>query len=100
MGAEAETVEITKRGISVPWALVLTLFGIAGGGGVGTFAASAQTDAKLAEQDRRVQRLETSVAVIQNDTDHIKKKQDDTSKQIEKVDNKLDEVLDAVRSDR
>lgn len=97
---EAEEIRVVKRAT----AIVLTVLGLASGGGIGTFAASAQTDKSMTElktqateQDKRVQRLETDVAVIKNDTSYIKANQEDTKKRFESLDDKLDKVLDEVR---
>ena len=95
--ADDQNIKVNKRGISIPWALVLATFTAASGGGIGTFAASGQI---AREQETRIQKLETDVAVVKNDTGHIKSNQDEAKKQIEKIDDKLDKVLDKLSGER
>lgn len=61
---EEVKVQLTKRGVSLPWTAVMVAMGIAGGGATGTFAGGNEAKQEIHKLDTRLSVIETKVESV------------------------------------
>lgn len=95
-----DNITVTRKGISIPAALVMAAIGMAGGGGAGTLAANAQTSQQLREAESRINKLERKVDVVEVQTRNTEKNVEELKTDVKEVDSKVSDVLDELRRQR